>query len=115
MIILCRYTHSLLLGCGLLLGSSLLLRSGLLLGCSLLLSGSLGSCTKLVGGLYLDEFTRGNTVLQGLQEDTVEPLLVAHVGLHMLLDGNGGGTGAVLELRDGFDDSCFVRHGCDSY
>jgi hypothetical protein len=28
----------------------------------------------------------------------------------MLLDGDGGGAGAVLELRDGFDDSCFVRH-----
>jgi hypothetical protein len=31
----------------------------------------------------------------------------------VLLDGNGGGAGPILELRDGFDDSCFVRHGFD--
>ncbi len=30
--------------------------------------------------------------------------------LHVLLDGNGGGAGAVLDLRDGDNDSCFVRH-----
>jgi hypothetical protein len=28
----------------------------------------------------------------------------------VLLDGDGGGSRAVLELRDGGDDSCFVRH-----
>jgi hypothetical protein len=31
----------------------------------------------------------------------------------VLLDGDGGGASAVLELRDGGDDSCFVRHGDD--
>jgi hypothetical protein len=29
----------------------------------------------------------------------------------VLFDGDGGGAGAVFELRDGLDDSCFVRHG----
>jgi hypothetical protein len=28
----------------------------------------------------------------------------------VLLDSNHGGTGAVLELRDGFDDTSSVRH-----
>jgi hypothetical protein len=28
----------------------------------------------------------------------------------VLLDGDGGGSGTVLELCDGFGDSCFVRH-----
>ena len=31
-----------------------------------------------------------------------------HSHLHVLLDGDRGGAGAVLERRDGGDDSCFV-------
>ena len=101
-------THSLLLRCGLLLRSSLLLRRGLLLRCLLRLGSSLGGRTKLVRSLDLDKGSIGNTVLQRLQKDCICPLLIAHLGLHVLLDGDGGGSSAVLELRDGFDDSCFV-------
>ena len=80
----------------------------LLLGCLLRLGSSLGSGAKLVRSLDLDKGSIGNTVLQRLQEDCICPLLITHLSLHVLLDGDGGGTGAVLELRDGFDDSCFV-------
>jgi len=121
-------TYSLLLGRGLLLGSRFLLRRSLLLGSRLLLRRGLlrrrllglggGSGlllvvgTDLVGGLDLDEVSLGNHLLQGAQEGSVEPLLVGReIGLHVLLDGDRGGAGAVLELRDGGDDSCFVRHG----
>ena len=109
------FTYGLLLGGSLLFGCSLL-GSGLLLRGLLGLAGSLGLLlerrTQLVRSLDLDEVSGLNTVLEGLEKSGVHPLLVGgHVGLHVLLDGDGGGAGAVLELRDGFDDSCFVRHG----
>ena len=112
-------TYSLLLGCTLLLLRSrllfwhgLFLRSGLLRSLLGLERGSglllvLGA--ELVGGLDLGEIAVGNGLLQGVQEHTVHPLFVGgEVGLHVLLDGDGGGSGAVLELRDGGEDSCFV-------
>ena len=34
--------------------------------------------------------------------------------MHDLLDGLHGGSAPILELGDGIDDSCFVRHGCKS-
>ena len=101
-------TYSLLLGCGLLLRSSLFLRRGLLLRCLLRLGSRLGGRAKLVRSLNLDEGSIGNTTLQCLQKDCICPLLITHLGLHVLLDSLHGGTGAVLELRDGLDDSCFV-------
>ena len=115
-------THGLLLWCrlllrsGLLLGGCLLLGSRLLLRCDLLgLGGSLFEISaELVGALDLGEDSIGDGLLQGVQEHGVEPLLVGReVGLHVLLDGDGGGTVAVLEGRDGLDDFCFVRHGDD--
>ena len=109
-------THSLLLGSSLLLRSRLLLGRGLLLG-SLLGLGSSGGLllevgTELVRGLDLGEVAIGNHLLEGVQVGTVHPLLIrGEVRLHVLLDGDGGGAGAVLELSDGSDDSSFVRHG----
>ena len=104
-------TYSFLLGRSLLLWCSLLLRRSLLgLGCllGLILVGS----AELVRSLGLDKFTIGHGLLQGFQIHAIHPLLIGwEVGLHVLLDGDGGGAGAVLELGDGFDDSCFVRHG----
>jgi len=71
---------------------------------------------ELVRSLGLEEVAVDHGLLQGVQEDAVHPLLVSgEVGLHVLLDGNGGGAGAVLELRDGCEDSCFVRHGVDGF
>ena len=114
-------THRLLLGGRLLLSGllllrrCLLLRRGLLLGLLGLGGGSglllvLGA--DLVRGLGLRQIAVGHGLLQGRQEGAVQPLLVlGEVGLHVLLDGDGGGAGAVLELRDGGDDSGFVRHG----
>ena len=107
-------THGFLLRGGLLLGRGLLLRSLRLLG---LQSGGgllfvVGA--ELVGGLGLREIAIGHGLLQRVQEHAVQPFLVLReVGLHVLLDGDGGGAGTVLELRDGGDDSCFVRHGDD--
>ena len=93
-------TYGLLLRCG-------LLGSGLFLGLGLLLEGG----TQFVRGLDLYKVAGLNSVLEGLQESGVHPLLISgQVGLHVLFYGNGGGAGAVLELGDGFDDSCFVRH-----
>ena len=107
-------THSLFLGCSLLLGCGLLLRSSLLLGSSrltLLGGGSLGGGAKLEGSLVLGKFTIGNSLVQGFQVHAVHPLLIlGKVGLHVLLDSNGGGSGTVLEGGDGIEDSCFVRH-----
>ena len=110
-------THGLLLGGRLLLGG-LLLGRGLLLGL-LGLGGSGGLLlvfrAELVGGLDLGEIPVGDGLLEGVEEHAIQPLLVfGEVGLHVLLDGNRGRAGAVLQLRDGRDDAGLVRHGrCD--
>ena len=126
----CRQTHGLLLGrrlllrSGLLLGRRLLLGRGLLLGCRLLLrcdlfglgGGLLVIGAELVGALDLGKNAIGHGLLQGVQEHGVEPLLVGgEVGLHVLFDGDGRGTVAVLEGLDGLDDISFVRHGDDGW
>ena len=105
-------SHSLLLGRSLLLGSRLLLGRGLLLRSGLLLGlGGLRLGAELIRSLVLGELAVGHGLLQGLEVHGVHPLLVlGKIGLHVLLDGDGGGSRAVLELRDGGDDSCFVRH-----
>ena len=60
----------------------------------------------------MDKISVGHHHFQSAQVGGVLPLLVlGKVRLHVLLDGDGGGSSAVLELRDGGDDSCFVRHG----
>ena len=99
-------TYSLLLWCSLLGG-------GLFLGLGLLLEGG----TQFVRSLDLHKVSGLNSVLERLEESGVHPLLIGgQVGLHVLFDGDGGRAGAVLELRDGFDDSCFVRHDdCGSW
>jgi hypothetical protein len=100
-------------GCGLLRSSSFFLWGGLLLRGSLWLGSDLLLVLRgeLEGALDLDEFTASNTRLEGLEEGGVEPLLVlGELGLHQLLDGNGGGTITVLELQDGGDDVFFVSH-----
>ena len=103
-------TYSLLLGCSLLLRSGLLL-SCCLLGCCLLAYLLLVFGTKLVRALDLDEVTVSYGILQGCQESFVQPFLIlGKVGLHVLLDSNGGGSSTVLEGGNGFEDSCFVRH-----
>jgi hypothetical protein len=107
-----RQTYGLLLRSRLLLGCSLF-GSSLLLGSLLGLSGGLGLLlegrAQLVRSFDLDEISGRNSLLERLEESPIHPLLVGgHVGLHVLLDGNGGGAGPILELRDGFDDSCFV-------
>jgi len=103
-------TYSLLLGCSLLLGSGLLLGC-CLLGCCLLAYLLLVFGTELVRALDLDKVTVSYGILQGCQESFVQPFLIlGKVGLHVLLDSNGGGSGTVLEGGDGFEDSCFVRH-----
>ena len=103
-------THSLFLR------RSLLLRSCLFLRCGLLLRGLLGLGSgsglllvvggELIGRLDLGEVAVGHGLLQGTQERGIHPLLIGReIGLHVLLDGDGGGAGAVLEFRDGGDDS----------
>ena len=112
-IICTSYLHSLikskyplLLRSGLLLGLSLLLGSSRL---TLLCGGGLGGGAELEGSLVLGKFTIGNSLVQGFQVHAVHPLLIlGKVGLHVLLDGNGGGSGTVLKCRDGVEDSCFV-------
>ena len=101
------------LGAVFFLGAAFFLGSGLFLGSLLGLQGSGGLLlvlgAELVGGLHLGEVTISYGLLQGVEEDAVHPLLVSgQVGLHVLLDGDGGAAGAVLELRDGGEDSCFV-------
>ena len=99
----------------LLLRGSLLLRSSLFLW-GRLLRGVLGSLllevrTEPVGALGLIEVSGNYHGLKRLEECGIEPFLArGHVGLHVLLDGDRGGAGAVLELGDGSDDSSFVRH-----
>jgi hypothetical protein len=112
------------LGGGLLASGSLLL-GGRLLDSGLLLGGSLGLGSggslfgdslfelgrELVRVLDLDKVSSGNTVLQGVEESGIEPLLVlGQMFLHVLLHSNHGGTSSVLELRDGSDNTFLVRH-----
>jgi hypothetical protein len=100
----------------LLLGGSLLLRGGLLLRGSSLFGGRsllLGSSNllELVASLDLGEFTLLNGTLEGVKEHSVDKLLVlGELFLNYLLDGDGGGTGAILEGFDGVEDGGFVRH-----
>ena len=62
--------------------------------------------TDLVSALILDEGAVVDQLLQGGQERGIIPLLVRwHARLHGLLNGNGGGSGTVLEASDGCDDS----------
>lgn len=68
--------------------------------------------TYLVRILVLVQVSGSNHTLQRLEEDSVLPFLVlGKLLLHELLDGNHGRTSTVLQLRDGFNDSFFVRHG----
>ena len=67
---------------------------------------------ELVGVLDLHKISGGNARFERLQKGSVLPLLVlGELGHHELLDGDHARTGAVLEFRDGFDDSVLVRHG----
>ena len=107
---LATYLGSSLLGGSLLLGCSLLLRNSLLRS-SLLGRLLLELGRELVGVLGLDKVTSSNTVLQGREESSVQPLLVLwQVVLHVLLDGNRRRTIAVLQRDDGGDNSFLVRH-----
>ena len=65
---------------------------------------------KLVGLLDLDELAGGDHVPEDLEEGAVGPGLALVVRLDVGLDRGTGGSGAVLELADGGDDSCRV-HG----
>ena len=95
-------THSFFLGCGLLLRSRLLLGRGLFLRSRLL---GLGCCSglflvvsaELVRALDLREIPVRHGLLQCAQEHAIQPLINGRkIALHVLLDGNGGGAGAVL-------------------
>ena len=73
----------LLLRCGLLLRGLLGLGSGS--GLLLLFGG------ELIGRLELGEVAVGNHLLQDTQERGIQPLLIGReIGLHVLLDGDGG-------------------------
>ena len=57
----------------------------------------------------LSELAVGHGPLQRVEEHAVQPFLVfGEVGLHMLLDGDAGGAGAVIESLNGGDDARFV-------
>merc|ERR1712060_649214 len=92
--------RDLLLGDGLLLGRGLLLDDGLLLHDLLLWRGLQAS--ELVGRLDLDELSALDEPLEGLGEGGAEGLGQLVVGLHVLLDRNGGRARAVLQRHDGF-------------
>ena len=53
----------------------------------------------------------GGHVVENLEEGAVGPLLARVGRLDVVLDGREGGTGTVLELRDGRDDTCLVHDG----
>ena len=94
-------THSFFLGRSLplrsfLLGRGLFLRSRLLgFGCGSGLFLVVGA--ELVRALDLREIAVRHGLLQRAQEHAIQPLLIGRkIALHVLLDGNGGGAGAVL-------------------
>merc|ERR1712048_1238147 len=92
----------------LLLLDDLLLRGGLLLwrGLLWLLDDLLLwrglQASELVGRLDLDELSALDAPLEGLGEGGAEGLGQLVLGLHVLLDRNGGRARAVLQRNDGF-------------